>query len=570
MLNKLIVFAVVVMAFVSPFLPKVMANYGYWYNTISDKVWEYDSHTVERLAFRRDVQGPYNFSDNVFFADEAKKCSTRLECNQVDISIVKNGELLEINDVNEDITSRNWHIKQNDEFVYYVEAEGDYNWLTAFKYDGEIKGIDKLTALTRKNNEIKFNSFATEGDRLYGELIQEDKYNGDVEPGILVRDFESGYERRDISKRLTAPWQEIVDVYGDLVLVKFQFEGGPKQLWIIDERRTTMSAIYDTWTENPGDIVGAHFKSDGTVEYFKNYRLFTFDPKTQSRPTEHSGVYLNWFEGSNKTMQILGDRTAWLDPENNLYVNDLDGVRKMGQVIDGQFTLLKDSIFFVSENGYEGYDFKTSQWSKRSYHVTDLYQDILVGIDSDNDVWYENTSTNKLVNVGFGTDPVLSDRAHAYWKGMDGYVYEVSFKVLLDAPSFEKPQAYKAYDDSTVYLLEDGEFMKVNDEKVYFSWFNSWDNVAEVTPRIMELYLEKYGLNGDAPFAPGTRVKTAGNPRVYVMGTDAKLHWLVSETVADSIYGSYWNNEIIELPHGYLWKYGTGYDLHSSSDIKSI
>lgn len=570
MLKKSLIFAVITAILISPFLPRVNANSGEWHSAISDKVWDYGSYKVERLAFEPGVQGPYDFSDTVFFTKEANGCASKDICRQVDISIAKQGDILNISDVNEDIVSRFWHLSQNDKFVYFTEAVGKYNWFTAFQYQNETKSINKLTALERKDNEIKFNSFATEGTRLYASLIQTDKNNGDVEPSLLVKDFETGYERRDFSWLLTAPWQEILDVRGDTVLVKFQFEGGSKQLWLIDERTRSMRAIPETWTEEQGDIVAAHFKSNGVVEYFKNYRLFTFDPSLQSKPVEHGGVYLNWFAHPDKTIQISGDRTAWIDSENNLYVSDLNGVSKFGVVQDNQFTLLKDAIYFVTENENKGYNFTTKKWSSRDYHVTDSDDDVLVGIDKNYNIWYENITTNKLVNIGFGANPVLSDREHAYWRGMDGSVYQVSFSVLLDVSDIETPYAYKSYDNSVVYLFQDNKFWKVKDEQVYFSWFDSWSSVAEVTDAVMNLYLEKYGIEGDATFSPGTKIKAVENPRVYVMGKDRKLHWVVSETVAHSIYGTAWNKNIVEVPVGYLWRYATGNNLNIGSDIKSI
>ncbi len=570
MLKKALVFAFIVAVGISPFLPKVFADNGEWHSSVADKAWEYDTHSVQRLALGEGVEGPYNFADTVFFTKKANNCSSNLDCDQVDLSIVKHGDMMNISDVNESVESRKWHLSHNDDFVFYINSNGTYNWFTAYKYESETKSVDKLMALTRKSNELSFESFATEGSRLYGSVMETDLSSGDVESSLLVSSFTGDYERRDFSNRLSAPWQEIVDVYGDLVLVKFQFSGGMKQLWLINERTQTMSAIYDTWTESPGDIVSAHFKSDGTVEYFKNFRLFTFDPKTQTKPTEQGGAFLNWFLDSNESVQVVGDRTAWLDPENVLYVNSLNGITKFSEVTDSQFTLLEDSVFYVSGGEYKEYDFETKKWTLRSYHVTDGYQDILVGIDGDNNVWYENTSTNKLVNIGYGTDPVLSDRAHAYFKGVDGHVYQASFSTLLDVPSFETPQAYKSYDSSTVYLLKDNSFWKVQDESVYFSWFDSWNSVAEVTDSVMKLYIEKYGMGGDATFSPGTRVMAAGNPRVYVMGSGGKLHWLVSETVANSIFGSRWNEDIVEVSAGYLWKYGSGKNVNSGADLKSI
>ena len=71
-------------------------------------------------------------------------------------------------------------------------------------------------------------------------------------------------------------------------------------------------------------------------------------------------------------------------------------------------------------------------------------------------------------------------------------------------------------------------------------------------------------------FASGTRVKAIGNPRVYMVGTDGNLHWIVSETVASAIYGSAWNKGIVEVNSTDLWRYVTGKNVDSELSVKAI
>ena len=57
---------------------------------------------------------------------------------------------------------------------------------------------------------------------------------------------------------------------------------------------------------------------------------------------------------------------------------------------------------------------------------------------------------------------------------------------------------------------------------------------------------------------------------MYVIGSDYKLHWITSETVAHDIYGSDWNKGIVSVKDTSLWKYATGSDVSSSDDVRSI
>ncbi|KKW32872.1 MAG: hypothetical protein UY76_C0015G0013, partial [Candidatus Uhrbacteria bacterium GW2011_GWA2_52_8d] len=86
----------------------------------------------------------------------------------------------------------------------------------------------------------------------------------------------------------------------------------------------------------------------------------------------------------------------------------------------------------------------------------------------------------------------------------------------------------------------------------------------------IDVYLGTYEYKGDLKLAAGTRVKSDVSSKVYVVGSDYKLHWITSETVADEIYGSTWNQGIIEVTSTYLWKYATGDDVSSTDDVRSI
>ena len=55
-----------------------------------------------------------------------------------------------------------------------------------------------------------------------------------------------------------------------------------------------------------------------------------------------------------------------------------------------------------------------------------------------------------------------------------------------------------------------------------------------------------------------------------MVGSDYDLHWITSETVADEIYGSDWNQGIIEVNDTALWKYGKGANVASGDDVRSI
>ena len=568
-LKKPLVIAIAVAVLVSPLLPSAFADSGEWENTMAEAAWDYDLFEVHRLDL--EGEGPYQFADTVFTTEASVNCEYSDNCDLVDVTILSNGDSLVIEGVADTILSDFWHTAQDERFIFRVPTEDNSDWGTVYEYDPETREIIELGVLDRNESDLSFMTFATDGDRIYTSILREEEETGDIEAQLSVYDFGSGYEREDFTYELTAPWQEILDVHEGLSLVKFQFSGGFEQLWLVDQTDRSMEAVPDTWTEDPGEIIGAHFTSDGVINYFRNYRLYSYEPGADESPTDAGGAYLSWFADSPEdVITIDGDRMAYIDDENGLYVSDLDGVSKFGVATDGAFVLEADAIYFENDNNeYVSYNFDTREWTTRNYQVTDSYEDILVGIDENGNVWYENLTNGYLMNVGYGAAPMLTDREHAYWNGSDGSLYEATFSPLLDLERADV-EAFRAYNSEGVYLVSGDQIWLIPSVEVYFTWFDSWDDVLEVTNATIEVYLEAYDYEGKLKFAPGTRVKAVSSERVYVVGSDYELHWITSETVADEIYGSDWNVGIIEVNSTALWSYTTGSHVESGDDVRTI
>ncbi|MCR4314158.1 MAG: hypothetical protein NUV84_02850 [Candidatus Uhrbacteria bacterium] len=558
MFKKILILAVAVAIGVSPLLPRVFADSGSWTNTVASAAWDYDFYCVRRLALD-EVSGPFDLNDTVFVMKDS------------DITIFQDGEAFEIEGVDERVTSAFWHTAQDGRFIYLISSDDGDTWGTVYEYDSTTGTSTKLTDIEQDADDLNFMTFAIDGDRVYFGTIHSDEDTGKIESELSVYDYDSTYGRDDFTYTITAPWQEIVDVQDGLALVKFQFSGGFEQLWLVDQTARSMEAIPDTWTEDPGEIVGAHFVSDGSIRYFRNYRLFSYNPETDSTPMDAGGAYLSWFDEVGDAVQIVGDRMAYIDDEDGLYVSDIDGVSKFGVATNGLFNLDEDAIYFQNLDGeYVGYHFSTREWEKVSFLVTDTYEDIRVGVDQNDNIWYENLTTGYLLNVGYGNEPVvLSDREHAYWQGADGHIYEVTFSPLLDLER-ENVEAFSSYTSDGIYLVADGSMWLIPDETVYFTWFDSWNDALEVSQATIDVYLATYEYKGDLKLAAGTRVKSDVSNKVYVVGSDEKLHWITTETVADEVFGSDWNQGIIEVTSTYLWKYATGSNISSTDDVRSI
>ena len=562
--KKSVILAIVVVFGISPFLPS--ADAGSVVDSqqlMSEASWNYDTYTVQRLSFK-DVDGPYKRSGVVFVSKQDEGCADL--CDTSDITVIRDGEYVDIQGVNSSIKNQLWHTAQDERFIYYTPSKTSNKWFSVSEYDSINQSFTDLFDFERSDNQIKLITLTTDGDRIYSSVLEKDEQNLNTEVSVSINDYKTGYLRKNIAEKLTARWQEVVDSKGSLILVKFQFEGDYEQLWLVDESARTMKEIPDTWTEPGADIVAPHFMSDGTVRYFKNFRIFTYKDGVDKKPKSIGGAYLSWFADHENNIQIVGDKMAWVDSANVLYLSDITGTTNFGKIFGTKFTLHEDGIYFQSINQYKGYDFNSKSWSVYNYLVTDKYDDVLIGSDASDYVWYENLSTGVILKVGYGSNALFTDRDHVLFVGTDSKIYQVTFSSMVNVKA-NNAHAYKTSSESTVYLVHDNKMWIVPDEVTYLTWFDTWNEVQEVSDNTLSTYKTWYTESGYARFASGTKLKASGNSRVYMVGADNQLHWIISETVANSVFGFGWNKNIINVSPTHLWKYQMGNNVEQASDV---
>ncbi len=567
MLKKTLIFTALIAFAISPFLPTVQANVGAWKDNVVEATWDYDLYRVERLSTVSTMEGPFELGGAVYFTEPAKSCKGAI-CDKVDITIYKDGRSFLIVDANDNISDKAWRTAQDDRFVFRTPSADAKNWFVVSEYNAETKTITKLLEPIKTPDEVSFMTLATDGTRVYTSMLQTDPKTSAIESKLSVHDYASDYNRKDFAFTLLAPWQEILDVYEDNVLAKFHFNDGSQQLVVINERARTVTEVPQSWGEAHETILAAHFLANGNIQFFKNYRMFTYAIGDKNA-VEPGGAVLNWSVNLDNAYQVANHRMAWINEDDDLYVSDVGGVMNFGKVVNKEFALTKNAVYFHGLNGYVGFNFDTRSWAKHAFLVTNQKDDVLIGVDDKNNIWYENTSTGRVLNVGFGTSPFLTDRNQALFRGMDAEIYQVSFGAILDlAP--KQIQAYKAFNEPTIYLVSNNKIWSVPTPSVFLSWFDSYNKVTGVSSATLSAYKQLYVNAGNANYAPGTKIKSTANARVYVVGTDGALHWVTSETVANSIWGTRWNKGIITLRPEGLWNYQMGSDVNSMNEIKSI
>ncbi|PJA46783.1 hypothetical protein CO172_03530 [Candidatus Uhrbacteria bacterium CG_4_9_14_3_um_filter_36_7] len=547
----------------------VQANTNDWQPIKSQSAWTYDGYKVERLSNELRNFHLYQLGEQSIFASEQSLCGKE-PCEAVDWFFVKNGLYKKINDVPARLLSLGHFEKSNQRFVSIEPAQEEINRYVVYEYNKETGEKERLLEDTLFFQAVSdLDVFIDEQDNIF--FNQEFEYQQDTNyKQSVVYVWDSSRHEADVvlPERMRRR-EEIQDVQNGLVLVKMVFDKGQQQLWLYDAKYSRAHAIADTWTEEPGSIEGAHFRSDGSIEFFQYFKHYLYDPLIDTAPRLQENQYLSWYRPVRDAVQIKNDRMVWLDLEDTLYLSDENGVVKIGTAIDGEFSLQENSLYYRTISGSTGYEFATGETKEIPFMVTDKFSDRLVGINEQGRIYYLNLSSQKLIEMGYGEEPYLADENHLYWKGQDGFWYEgtillssknqiASARILEDR---QTGQMNLLINETTWYTLPD------EDPRILKSWFGLEYMPADL---VHASSLQEYSYGGLAPFAPGTRLKLVGDKKVYLVGSDGWLYWMTSESVARAILADEWNQDIIEITQEDLTKLQFGSPLISEADAQNI
>ncbi len=110
----------------------------------------------------------------------------------------------------------------------------------------------------------------------------------------------------------------------------------------------------------------------------------------------------------------------------------------------------------------------------------------------------------------------------------------------------------------------DGSRHAFPNEKVFFTWYQDFDDVIVVT----DDFMASATLGKNVTYHPGTRmVKFITVRTVYAVGESGELRAVASEDVAVSIWGSDWNTQIDDISDAFFGNYEFGEAIDSTSDF---
>lgn len=119
----------------------------------------------------------------------------------------------------------------------------------------------------------------------------------------------------------------------------------------------------------------------------------------------------------------------------------------------------------------------------------------------------------------------------------------------------------KASQPAVYYLADDGKRYVFPNERIYFSWYEDFSTVKEVSDEQMA----SYQIGGNITYRPGTRLlKLQSVPTVYAIEPGGILRAIGSESVAIDLYGPSWASRVDDLPDSFFGSYTRGVGLETA------
>ena len=113
---------------------------------------------------------------------------------------------------------------------------------------------------------------------------------------------------------------------------------------------------------------------------------------------------------------------------------------------------------------------------------------------------------------------------------------------------------------SVYYLGTDNKRYVFPNSTTYFSWYPDFSGVITIPAA----ELQSYALGGNVTMRPGTKlVKITTDPSVYAVEPNGTLRKIQNEAQAAALYGTNWNQKIVDVPDAFFTNYTVGSALPS-------
>ena len=136
--------------------------------------------------------------------------------------------------------------------------------------------------------------------------------------------------------------------------------------------------------------------------------------------------------------------------------------------------------------------------------------------------------------------------------------------LITQAATLAPGDLVKGSSSSVYYYGADGKRYVFPTEKTYFTWFNGFNNVRTVT----DTELGALPIGGNITYRPGLKlVKITTDPKVYAISSNGTLRWVMSEGIAQDLYGANWASQVDDIPDAFFTNYRLGSPIANASEF---
>lgn len=129
------------------------------------------------------------------------------------------------------------------------------------------------------------------------------------------------------------------------------------------------------------------------------------------------------------------------------------------------------------------------------------------------------------------------------------------------AHAIGKGMLVKASGPAVYYKAVNGQRYVFPNEKTYFSWYRDFSGVVTIS----DAELAAIPIGGNVTIRPGTKlVKITTDPKVYAVSPGGMLHWIESEALANTLYGSAWASRVVDVPDSFFVNYTIGSSISTA------
>ena len=121
----------------------------------------------------------------------------------------------------------------------------------------------------------------------------------------------------------------------------------------------------------------------------------------------------------------------------------------------------------------------------------------------------------------------------------------------------------KGTSSPAVYFAYNEKRFAFPNESVYKSWYEDFDSVVEVP----DSELATLQLGGNITYRPGSLVKIATDPKVYLVSRFGTIHWITTEEIAKALYWDNWNTKVRDVADTFFLDYTLGDPIETTEKI---